>query len=138
MFFHCSKVYAQRFVALGRQNCKVGKVPKKPCLTFSVEPIDIFFFCMRISMLVTACADGTCGAFDAQTGERISTFKGHTASVTCCTSTQIGPELTVSGSSDGSVKVHYADICIWILCATKIQNTSTIADQAWLFDPNAG
>ncbi|KAK5799437.1 WD40-repeat-containing domain protein [Linnemannia elongata] len=57
------------------------------------------------NMLVTACADGTCGAFDAQTGERISTFKGHTASVTCCTSTQIGSELTVSGSSDGSVKI---------------------------------
>ncbi|KAF8944627.1 hypothetical protein BGZ47_003997 [Haplosporangium gracile] len=56
-------------------------------------------------MLVTACADGTCGAFDAQTGEWISVFKGHTASVTCCTPTRTGPELTASGSIDGLVKI---------------------------------
>ncbi|KAK3841504.1 MAG: WD40-repeat-containing domain protein [Linnemannia gamsii] len=57
------------------------------------------------NMLLTACADGTCGAFDAQTGERISTFKGHSGSVTCCSPTRHGPELTASGSIDGSVKV---------------------------------
>lgn len=68
-----------------------------------------FFFVCGFSILVTACADGTCGAFDAQTGERISAFKGHTASITCCTPTRTGPELTASGSIDGSVKVLYTD-----------------------------
>ncbi|KAF9923756.1 U5 small nuclear ribonucleoprotein [Linnemannia zychae] len=57
------------------------------------------------SMLLTASADGTCGAIDAQTGERISTFRGHTAIVTCCASTKCGPELTASGSIDGSIKI---------------------------------
>lgn len=123
---------------LWQQNCKGGKETSQATRANLFPSNQLIFVCMPISMLVTACADGTCGAFDAQTGERISTFKGHTASVTCCTPTQTGPELTASGSRDGSVKVYYTDICMWILRAAKTQNTVAVADRTWSFDPIVG
>ncbi|KAK3821031.1 MAG: U5 small nuclear ribonucleoprotein 40 kDa protein [Benniella sp.] len=55
--------------------------------------------------IFTASADKTCGAFDAQTGERIRSCKGHTAAVNSCSLSRQGPELLTSGSDDGSAKI---------------------------------
>ncbi|KAG0220805.1 U5 small nuclear ribonucleoprotein [Mortierella sp. GBA43] len=56
-------------------------------------------------MVFTASADKTCGAFDAQTGERIQWCKGHIATVNSCSVSRQGPKLLASGSDDGSTKI---------------------------------
>ncbi|KAI9025926.1 WD40-repeat-containing domain protein [Phycomyces nitens] len=57
------------------------------------------------SQLFSCSADKTLGIWDAKTGERIRRWKGHSMVVNSCQVARRGPELVVSGSDDGCIKL---------------------------------
>ncbi|KAI8368956.1 WD40-repeat-containing domain protein [Blakeslea trispora] len=57
------------------------------------------------SQIFSCSADKTVGIFDAKTGERVRRWRGHSAVVNSCQVVRRGPELVVSGSDDGTVKM---------------------------------
>ena len=57
------------------------------------------------STLVSCSSDKTVACWDYETGMRIKRLKGHSSFVNSCCPARRGPELIVSGSDDGTVKV---------------------------------
>ncbi|XP_065063671.1 U5 small nuclear ribonucleoprotein 40 kDa protein-like isoform X2 [Rhopilema esculentum] len=55
--------------------------------------------------LVSCSTDKTIACWDYETGMRIKRLKGHSAFVNSCCPARRGPELIVSGSDDGTVKL---------------------------------
>ena len=55
--------------------------------------------------IYTASADQTLGIWDVETGERVRKWKGHSLVVNSCSVSRNVPELVVSGSDDGCVKI---------------------------------
>ena len=62
-----------------------------------------FFF----STLVTSSSDKTIALWDYETGAKVKKFKGHVNFVNSCCPVRRGPELVVSGSDDGQIKVLF-------------------------------
>lgn len=58
-----------------------------------------------LSRIAAACADKTVALWDVEAGNKLRTWKGHTAIVNSAACTQSGPMLVVSGSDDGAVRV---------------------------------
>jgi len=57
--------------------------------------------------LVTASADKSVRCWDADTGTQVKRLSEHTGVVNSCCPMHRGPELFVSGSDDGTVKVRW-------------------------------
>jgi len=57
------------------------------------------------STLVSCSSDKTVACWDYETGMRIKRLKGHSSFVNSCCPARRGPELIVSGSDDGTVKL---------------------------------
>ncbi|XP_066910981.1 U5 small nuclear ribonucleoprotein 40 kDa protein-like [Clytia hemisphaerica] len=55
--------------------------------------------------LVTSSSDKTIALWDYETGAKVKKFKGHTSFVNSCCPVRRGPELVVSGSDDGEIKL---------------------------------
>lgn len=68
--------------------------------------------------VVTASADKTLGWYDANSGQRIKAFRGHTGIVNACDTPRVvgSPELVVSASDDGTA-------CLWDARSKKQQIT---------------
>lgn len=54
---------------------------------------------------MSASTDKTGAVWDVEVGQRIKKLKGHTSFVNSCCASRRGPQLVVTGSDDGTVKV---------------------------------
>lgn len=57
------------------------------------------------SLLMSASTDKTGAVWDVEAGQRIKKLKGHTSFVNSCCASRRGPQMVVTGSDDGTVKV---------------------------------
>lgn len=60
--------------------------------------------------VITASPDKTIRAWDSKTGEQVKKMTEHDNFVNSCCPLKQGPPLLVSGSDDGSAKVHLAPL----------------------------
>jgi len=54
---------------------------------------------------MSASTDKTGAVWDVEVGQRVKKLKGHTSFVNSCCASRRGPQLAVTGSDDGTVKV---------------------------------
>lgn len=57
------------------------------------------------SQIFTCSTDSTLGLWDISTGQRIKKLKGHTTFVNTVQGARRGPQILVSGSDDGAIKM---------------------------------
>ncbi|XP_065897886.1 U5 small nuclear ribonucleoprotein 40 kDa protein-like isoform X2 [Dysidea avara] len=62
-------------------------------------------FSLDGSLLMSASTDKTGAVWDVEVGQRVKKLKGHTSFVNSCCASRRGPQLAVTGSDDGTVKV---------------------------------
>lgn len=55
--------------------------------------------------IVSASADKSCGIWNAETGQRVRSWAGHTKIVNCIAAQRRGPVMAASGSDDGSIRI---------------------------------
>lgn len=63
-------------------------------------------FIVPHSLLMSASTDKTGAVWDVEVGQRVKKLKGHTSFVNSCCASRRGPQLAVTGSDDGTVKVR--------------------------------
>ena len=63
-------------------------------------------FIVTHSLLMSASTDKTGAVWDVEVGQRVKKLKGHTSFVNSCCASRRGPQLAVTGSDDGTVKVQ--------------------------------
>jgi len=73
-------------------------------------------YCNIHSLLMSASTDKTGAIWDVEAGKRVKKLKGHSSFVNSCCASRRGPQLAVTGSDDGTVKVRQVFCLMFFKC----------------------